>query len=849
MKRSIDHLYDLLPAIYRIRDAEQGHPLRALLRVINEQVGVVEDNVAQLYDNWFIETCEAWVVPYLGDLVGFRPSEIPAGRDGEGVQSQLLAKALAPRREVANTLRYRRRKGSLALLELLARDVAAWPARAVEYYARLACTQHLNHLQPGRGGTLDLRRGDVLDRLDGAFDGAAHTVDVRRVSSGRSRGRYNIPSLGLHVWRLQAYSVTHAPACCLEEGGRANTYAFSVLGNDVPLFTLPRPESEPTQIAGPLHVPAPISRRALQQRQRTPGGEMCVTASSDYYGQGKSLLIWAPDWPRKGAPQPLPRNAIIPADLGDWHYAPHGGHVAVDPERGRMAFPVGQTPQHGVYVSYHYGFSAELGGGEYPRSIPGPTPVGVARLRAADVLDAKKLARRIAFGTDDFTSYLFARFSEEHRQLLQGAMSSAEEVAKIFEALLDEFNGLLADEELAEHAQDQSLSDEAKKLLATAPQGNMRRRLNRLVLEAEYDGLIASSYKLYRVGRQQVFSTIAQALGRWRHEQPRHAVIEVTDNAEYTEPLSIKLQAHQSLQLQAANQRRPILRVLDQKIEKPDTIEVSGAQGSRFVLDGFLVTGRGIRFSTHVPSGAMVPTKDGLCEVLIRHCTLVPGWGRHCDGEPKSPQRPSLELVHTGAKLQIAHSIVGAIRVQCHSREVDASTIVISDSIVDATQVDGQALCEAHGGVARVHLEIRRSTVFGEVCVHAIPYAENSIFTGAVTVARQQLGCMRFCYVPRGSRTPQRFACQPDAVVNAHSEQAEIEAERVRPRFHSTRYGNPTYAQLADACAAEIRRGASDEAEMGVFHDLYQPQREANLRRRLEEYVPAGMDVGILFAT
>jgi hypothetical protein len=36
---------------------------------------------------------------------------------------------------------------------------------------------------------------------------------------------------------------------------------------------------------------------------------------------------------------------------------------------------------------------------------------------------------------------------------------------------------------------------------------------------------------------------------------------------------------------------------------------------------------------------------------------------------------------------------------------------------------------------------------------------------------------------------------------------------------------------------------------MGTFHDLFQPQREANLRARLDEYTPAGMEAGILFAS
>jgi hypothetical protein len=77
----------------------------------------------------------------------------------------------------------------------------------------------------------------------------------------------------------------------------------------------------------------------------------------------------------------------------------------------------------------------------------------------------------------------------------------------------------------------------------------------------------------------------------------------------------------------------------------------------------------------------------------------------------------------------------------------------------------------------------------------------------------------------------------------------EVELLRVRPQFTSVRYGHPGYAQLDESCAEEIKRGADDEAEMGVFHDLFQPQREANLRTRLDEYTPAGMEVGLFFAT
>ena len=58
-----DRLFDLLPVVHRQRDAAAGWPLRALLRVIGEQANLIEADIERLYENWFIETCEAWVVP------------------------------------------------------------------------------------------------------------------------------------------------------------------------------------------------------------------------------------------------------------------------------------------------------------------------------------------------------------------------------------------------------------------------------------------------------------------------------------------------------------------------------------------------------------------------------------------------------------------------------------------------------------------------------------------------------------------------------------------------------------------------------------------------------------------
>ncbi len=210
---------------------------------------------------------------------------------------------------------------------------------------------------------------------------------------------------------------------------------------------------------------------------------------------------------------------------------------------------------------------------------------------------------------------------------------------------------------------------------------------------------------------------------------------------------------------------------------------------------------------------------------------------------------------------EIEQSIVGALVIYQDEVREEPLHIDISDSILDATSEERNALSAPDDLIAYAILNITRSTIFGRVLVHAIDTAENSILQGAVTVARRQRGCMRFCSIVPGSRTPRRYHCQPDLVdqavdirlkgqsVQVRDEAKRLEHDRVRPRFHSVRYGQAAYCQLSPVCALEIRRGADDESEMGVFHDLFQPQREANLRARLDDFTPAGMETGIIYVS
>jgi hypothetical protein len=682
MSIDLEKTYNLLPAVYRIRDAELDTPLEQLLAVIAEQLAVLEEDLKQLYDDQFVESAADWVIPYIGDLIGYRPLN--------GVIPQIAS----PRVEVANTIGYRRRKGTASVLEELAHAVTGWDAHVVEFFQLLATTQYMNHIRLQNRVTLHLGKGipfaspppppnwECLERLNSAFDTAAHTLDVRHISSRRRK--YNIPNIGIYLWRLRAYSLTDSPATKLDD----HRYLFSPLGNNTQLFNSPVTQAVVTELARPRNVPEPLSRRVLD------------TNLSDHYG--RSLALNKND-------VPVDVKDVVVCNLADvgggWAHQPPQGKIAVDPVLGRIAFNSADGAPESLLVTYHYGFSDDLGGGEYNR-LPTFSPVQVFPPGPSQPVGAG--------------------------QSIQSALN--------------------------------------------AVMGN-------------------------------------------------GGVVEIQDSARYAESLSINAGANATVELRAANETRPHL-VLQ------NDFRISGTDTSVVVLNGFFISAKTLRVIRN------------LGKLILRHCTLVPGLTLDINGAPQAPTTPSL-LIETGnTTVELDHCVIGGIRAHPEAK------VNMMNSMVDATDVTGVAFAASDGASAGGELVIENSTLIGKLHTGLMLYASNSIFCASlsptdtwnapVLCERRQQGCIRFSYLPPGARTPRRYKCQP--VTTADS-------TRVRPQFTSLRYGDPSYGQLNLRCAAEIRTGADDEAEIGVFHKLYQPQRESNLRTRLDEYLRFGLEAGIFYAT
>lgn len=731
MNYSGEALYRLLPAIHRTRDAERGYPLRQLIEVIAAQARVLEENLDQLYDNAFVETAEPWALSYLADLLGLT-----------GVSSA-GAHLRNPRAEVGHTLAVRRRKGTATVLELVAHDVTGWPARVVEYFARLATTQHLHHVRPQHAAFASLASAADLALFGTPFERANRTIEVRRIRFGR--GRWNIGNVGVHLWRLRAFRCTQSPLVPVDHGSpdpaAGRRFRFHPLGIDAPLFNQPWSEEAIEHLAEPVNVPLVLTRRLLlgEPVQSPPDAPAprCFHPSTDFYGPARGFMLLQPA--ASGAvPLAYPATDIVIADLGD---TPTGwGHetlslvegtnplILLDPERGRTIIPLAKL-SGAPTATFSHAFSAPLGGGEYNREA-------------------------------SFTTITPA-------------------VA------------------------------EAWPQCSSSPTATLGQALTEVV---------------------------ARAAG---HPDAPTARIEISDNDRHALAGPLELSGCQ-LELRAADGFRPLLALEPAPpAPSPAALVLTGQTNASFALNGFLVAGCPLQLGEEE-----APSDRRISRVSLRHCTVATHLRVGSDGRaarrPNDDSRisaafaPAIVVAGSGLSLEISDCILGPLAILGHDVEVHLRNCLIdagdrtSSALVDATNA------AANQGPSRWTLE--NCTVIGSVRVGVFQLVSNTILLGdTVRAERRQEGCVRFSWLPADAVVPRSHRC--------------VTAVAARPAFTSLRFGDPAYGQLSDACPGVIRSGADDGAEMGVFHELFQPQHEAYLRTRLETSLRLGLEAGVFHAT
>jgi len=197
-----EKIWDLIPEVYRHEDgiAERPGQLRALIEITAKQAAHQRRSIDRLLADSRIGEADDWAIAYIGELLGTRLLD-PRNSAGR-------------RADVGKTLSYRRRAGTVRLLEDLAGDVADWDAIGHEGFRHLLRHPHKweRYFERGlitgtpRGGYPDTRNTRIGDTAYGPFEDAAHYPAIRR--AGRGGPVYGIADVSLHVFRKQAFGLS-----------------------------------------------------------------------------------------------------------------------------------------------------------------------------------------------------------------------------------------------------------------------------------------------------------------------------------------------------------------------------------------------------------------------------------------------------------------------------------------------------------------------------------------------------------------------------------------------------------------------------------------------------------------
>ena len=824
-------LFERLPEIYRIKDAEQipSDQLRAYLSLVESAFGAIHENIEGLYHDFFIETCDEWVIPYIGDLLG---------------TSHLKGDPWTLRADVADTIALRRRKGTLGAIELLTYDLTGWGVHCVELFENLVWHQHLNHQRPDeggsppyrdpnpkierytpiRGGVMNLRHPSVLSLLDTPFDPFAHLVDVKPPANGSIR--YNMPNLGILVWRLAAYRIRTSKPINISD---ANTGQGLVAPLGVVRFSLNpvhRPyltasdqqDREPVRLFNTNLVDINSTRRtgsdrldhtklapAISQLDETPGpispprlrSELGPGGPPDYkppVGAPEAYLsvetydatspnLAGLDLSDVGLQLHLPdvqfSGEVFPPE-GKWFIRDENlctweaglnpplktGEIAIDPITGRLLIAAGTAARATALTNnllVTYTYGAVGPVGAHPVSRP-PTASG-AVIRW--VTKFPPLPAEVPPGITVFTS-------------LSAALA---DVSKPGLPLVIEIQDSMT------HVLD--LSDVALTTDVINEGGNLSLAVNRTAVSSADE------------------STLRLVI---RSADDQRPIVELA------QPLRF----------------RPV------KNFDPNTLSSLNVR-----LEGLYLT-RGAKFPLDGGGGHNLPliARAALNQLEIIGCTLDPGnyQSIHLDRQPtlmsmlldesyEFPDAAEQSAFNQDPNVVLQRSIVGPLFIDPGYR------LDISDSIIDAGQgVDDSS--SAKFAVSGAGVDPANSwgpptrvvgvTILGRMRVTSIE-GRGGIWAHALEVFDNQKGCIKYSYFSGEAldRLPQSHAC--------------VKGTQAKLRFRSEVFGTPAYCQLAASADFRIReRGPNDDA-MGAFGFLMEAHKWSNLRIRFREFMPVGV--------
>jgi hypothetical protein len=775
-------LYDRLPEIYRIRDEEQSPPgqLKSYLALVEAAFGAIHENIEALYHDLFIETCDEWVIPYIGDLLG---------------TTHLKGESWTLRADVADTIALRRRKGTLGAIAQLTYDLTRWGVHCVELRENLVWNQHLNHQRPDmggeppykfatrhtviRGGTVTLRDPAMLSLLNSPFDPFAHTADLKPPILGNIR--YNLPNLAIFLWRLAAYRVgvskpvsrgVHVRDATIDLSKFPNAAAFIVrfdvhpLGEPLRLFNINRfdPNLRPPVVSVIDETPSPIPTPRLTSKSAAGAPEKYVTVET-YNPTNVSLnaIEIGETGLQLHLPEPFSKTGwtFRGANLCAWENGLNppleNREIAIDPIIGRIAIGVNDNNEANALVNqllltYTYGAVGSVGAHPISRlaapekwqSKPGELPETVIS-RDVDFFQNSNGLRDALNNMGDLNAPLVIE--------IQDSMTHELDINTIAGILIEN--------------------------------GTPNLPLNRsLIIRA--------------ISNQRPIIKLVRPL-RFRPKQVKGATSEEQEqlNAVMSK-LTVRLEGLYITRGDTFPPDEPLIaRAALHKLEILDcTLDPGGSKK----LDG---TFAGSRTAIHPSLNLREPY----------------GFSDPADQEAFN-QTPEIVL---------HRAIAGPLQIDT------GYCLCLTDSILDAGKgVDDQpgnsfAVSNATDPVNQwgPPTQVNGITVFGRMRVETIG-GQGGIWVHTLEVFDNQKGCLKFSYFSgKGDRLPQNHAC--------------VTGLEAKLRFVSEIFGQPAYGQLHETTDFRIREQGPNDDAMGAFGFLLEAHKWRNLQIRYREFMPVGI--------
>ena len=789
-----EDLYALLPAHIRQVDLAAGGSMRALFGVLAGASAEPRRRARPYYDALFVETADHAALPQLAALVGAIPLQpLPPGA------------AFDERAYVANTIRYRRGKGTAPVLESLAADVTGSPAVAVEYLLRIARLQHLLDVRPERPATGLVVDGETEARAGSGFDRLPRLLDVRAVAPGRGRptGRHGIPSVGVHMLR---------PV--------------------VPVFPSPRHRHPGAGDARRRPPGAGMDgRRSHPDRLLPAGGPARARATALFGRPGGRRRRWTSAGARPA--RPAAPTAAAPGDRRAARGNGGGPAAAADRpavvRRAGAAVPRLRPPIGSDRLRRR---ATREAAHRQPGRRPAGPPAGDvdARLVLGQCRgrhpahrprrhhlrdrpgDRAHRRRPPPSGTPDIVEVRVAYATGRGRPIGAGAQErgSAEQPFEIRD--------------------DGPVHDLVWVVDPAAPTGGSAETSSRTV------GTLAQAL------------TEVDTLGTGRRSFVVLARCDLEGVPSGSTSLDVTVPSRGEVHLVAAEWRTPLvtagtpgdpaLRGFVVRRERRFTVDApvrvqapSGAamrDAGRLVVDGLELT-QGLVLATRLGAQHGAAALD---DPLAR----CGGRVLHHQWHPHRPRRP-------GDRRDLRTHPAGWAGRRRHRRPHHLRQ-----------RRRGRRGGHRRDPGAGSRLLLANVTVLGTSAVRALE-ATNVLFDEPVTVTRRQSGCVRHSWVPEGSATPRGFRCQPQLALAAAreakgaplgvSEAAQVRLS-VRPVLMDRSLDEPTVAMLHAMCPDAIVRGGEDEAEMGAFSATGWGIARANLVSLFDDFVPSALRAGVI---